>query len=96
MKRDDFDTDLVKQYFGDVSPSIDMRRLYVKDGYMAKLPGLFLDNDPIDIIEWDAEYGDTVEFTSAAGHTVKVDVWDSFELVVYEVTERIRFNKAEG
>ena len=98
MKRDDFDTDLAKQYFGDVSPTTSLRRLYVKDGYMVKLvdPAPFADSDPVTIIEWDAEFGDTIEFRTVSGNAYRVDVWDSFELVVFEVTERIRFKKAEG
>ena len=99
MKRDDFDSNgMVKEYFGDSSPGNGIRRFHVKEGYMAKLvdPAPFADFDVIDIIEWDEEYGDTIEFRTVTGNAYRVDVWDSFELVVFEVTERIRFLKGEG
>lgn len=92
MKITDFA--LHPDYFGNASTE-GLTRFYVKDGYKAVLPatlGAFGENDPVDIIERE-DFDDCVEFTSMSGNKHRVEVWESFELVVYEIKERIRFSK---
>lgn len=97
MKFADFSDDYVLQYFGDVSVD-GLKRYYVKEGYMATLPGVMDLDDSIDVVEqddFDREDGNVV-FTSKSGTKFTVAEDEHFELVVYIVQERCRFHSPKG